>query len=252
MIGIIGYGFVGKAVEFGFNRTTHMISDPAYNSTTVTEVCESNPDAIFVCVPTPTDDGNYKVLKDVLTTIKMSDYNGLVVVKSTVLAHHLAGFDVVYNPEFLSRATAFNDFVNPPFVLFGGDPEKTLKLEEIYRKYSQVNMSAIKHTDIKTASLAKYTFNSFYATKLTFMNQIYDVAGKMGVDFYELKSALKMNPWMMGVSHLDVPGHEGRGFSGPCLPKDTAALVKEFDVDILKTVLELNNKYRDNKDSYGN
>ena len=55
MIGIIGYGMVGKAVANGFDRTDTVISDPAYNSTSVSDVCAKNPEAIFICVPTPTE-----------------------------------------------------------------------------------------------------------------------------------------------------------------------------------------------------
>lgn len=246
MIGIIGYGFVGKAVEYGFSKTTHIISDPQYNNLTASDVCYANPEAVFVCVPTPTDDTNYANIKNVLREIQQTEYKGLVVVKSTILPHHLEEFDVVYNPEFLSRKTAFMDFVKPPFVLIGGKEEERYKLYQLYCTYSIVDMKCVKFTDIKTAALAKYTFNTFYATKLTFMNQIYDVADQMGVDFEELKDVLKYNPWMMGVSHLDVPGYEGRGFSGPCLPKDTQALAREYNVQLLSEVLNINDKYRNN------
>ena len=86
--------------------------------------------------------------------------------------------------------------------------------------------------------------NSFYATKVTFMNQMYDVANELGVDFNQVGNILSQHPWM-GTHHFQVPGPDGkRGFGGPCLPKDTAALVKEYDVEILKSVLALNDKYR--------
>lgn len=248
MIGIIGYGFVGKAVQKGFSQTENIVSDPAYNSITINDVCRADPDVIFVCLPTPSDDTNYSILKNALQEIKDCNYAGLTVVKSTILPHHLDGFDVILNPEFLSRATADNDFINPPFVLFGGTTEQCKQLHNIYEKYSIVDLKNVKYTDIKTASLAKYTFNSFYATKLIYMNAIYDITQKIGVEFEELKDVLKMWPWMMGVSHLDVPGHEGRGFSGPCLPKDTAALAKEYDIELLHKVLELNTIYRNNED----
>jgi UDPglucose 6-dehydrogenase len=120
----------------------------------------------------------------------------------------------------------------------------------IYEKYSDVDLTNVTYTDVKTASLAKYTFNSFYATKITYMNALYDITKQIGVDFEELKTVLKMWPWMIGVSHLDVPGHEGRGFSGPCLPKDTKALAEAFDVKFLHKVLELNTMYR-NEDNNG-
>ena len=250
MIGIIGYGFVGKAVEKGFSKTTAIVCDPAYNSTQVQDVVDVNPEAIFVCVPTPSTDPNYKILKTVLQEIKDTDYNGIVAVKSTILPHHLEGFDIVLNPEFLSRATADDDFINPPFVLYGGEIDKCKRLNTVYEKYSDVDLTNVTYTDVKTASLAKYTFNSFYATKITYMNALYDITKQIGVDFEELKTVLKMWPWMIGVSHLDVPGHEGRGFSGPCLPKDTKALAEAFDVKFLHKVLELNTMYR-NEDNNG-
>lgn len=247
MIGIIGYGMVGKAVQFGFNRTHSFISDPSFNSSSIEELCFMGLDAIFVCVPTPTDDSNYAILKEVLTRIKNTPYQGLVVVKSTVLPGHLDGFDVIYNPEFLSRATSNQDFIKPPFVLIGGN--RAGELIELYREKSQVDISKVYVTDIKTASLAKYVMNSFYATKVTFMNGMYDVANELGVDWNSIKSILKEQPWM-GTHHFDVPGPDGtRGFGGPCLPKDTEALAKAFDLPILDKVLELNTQYR-NKDTH--
>lgn len=244
MIGIIGYGMVGKAVEYGFNKTECIISDPAYGLTDIVDVVQANPEAIFVCVPTPTDHDNYSLLIGIIKDIKHAGYTGLIVVKSTVPSTYVEEFDIVYNPEFLSRATANQDFIRPPFVLLGGRSELTRQVAELYRKYSQVKLEKIIYTDIKTASLAKYTMNSFYATKVTFMNQMYDVAQELGVNWSSLTDILKQQPWM-GTHHFAVPGPDGeRGFGGSCLPKDTEALVKEFDLKLLATVIDLNTQYR--------
>jgi nucleotide sugar dehydrogenase len=244
MIGIIGYGMVGKAVEYGFDKTECIISDPAYGLTDIVDVVQANPEVIFVCVPTPTDKDKYSLLQGVLADIKQSNYTGIVVVKSTVLPQYIEDFDVVYNPEFLSRATANTDFVNPPFVLLGGPSNLTKQVADVYRKYSKVKLEKIIYTDIKTAALAKYTMNSFYATKVTFMNQMYDVARELDVNWNGIVDILKQQPWM-GTHHFDVPGPDGdRGFGGPCLPKDTEALAKEYDLELLKIVLSLNNQYR--------
>ena len=244
MIGIIGYGFVGKAVEFAFKNAQILICDPEYSVLTVKDLAYSSCDAIFVCVPTPTDDTNYQTLKDVLDIIKETEYKGIVVVKSTVLPQHLEGYDVVYNPEFLSRATANSDFTNPPMMIIGGDSEKAERLVSIYKQYSTVQTDKVFLTDIKTASLAKYAMNSFYATKITFMNQLFDVAGQIGVEWDDVKLILSNHPWM-GTHHFDVPGPDGeRGFGGPCLPKDTEALTKYYDLPLLQEVLKLNTEYR--------
>lgn len=243
MIGIIGYGMVGQAVEFGFPGARIIISDPAHNTITVDDVCNELPDAIFVCVPTPTDDSEYSLLRDILDQIKSTAYSGLVVVKSTILPQYLDGYDVIYNPEFLSRSSAKEDFIKPPMLIIGGD--RASELLELYKTKSIVKTETVFVTDIKTASLAKYTMNSFYATKVTFMNEMYDVAQKLGVHWNDIVAILKAHPWM-GTHHFDVPGPDGeRGFGGPCLPKDAEALVKEFDVALLKSVLERNMEFRE-------
>ena len=242
MIGIVGYGMVGKAVKFGFPRVQVHTSDPAYNTTTIEQLCHAELTAIFVCVPTPTDDSNYSLLTGVLDRIKATDYKGLVVVKSTVPPQYLEGYDVIYNPEFLSRATSKEDFVNPPFVLIGGN--RANELVELYQEHSIVKLDKVFVTDIKTAAFAKYTMNSFYATKVTFMNEMYDVAQQLGIHWKDITTILQAQPWM-GTHHFSVPGPDGkRGFGGPCLPKDTEALVKEFDIELLKTVLERNKEFR--------
>lgn len=242
MIGIIGFGMVGQAVAYGFSKTEHIVSDPQHNEITICDVVEANPEAIFVCVPTPTDDTNYSLLIDVLDEIKALGYPGLVVVKSTILPSYLELYDVVYNPEFLSRATANEDFVNPPMVIIGGP--KAQELLDLYKAYSTVKLDKVFLTDIKTASVAKYCMNSFYATKVTFMNQMYDVLQRLGIDWDQVSTILMNHPWM-GTHHFQVPGPDGkRGFGGPCLPKDVEALVKEFDVELLKSVLEINDRYR--------
>jgi nucleotide sugar dehydrogenase len=246
MIGIIGYGMVGKAVEYGFSKTTCIISDPQYNTTTIKDVVDANPEAIFVCVPTPSDETNYALLKRVLTDIKNAQYAGITVVKSTILPQYLEVFDVVYNPEFLSRATSLEDFVNPPYVVIGGT--KNQQVLDIYRKYSIVDTTNTFLIDIPTACMVKYTMNSFYALKVTFMNGMYDVAQEMGADWNNATAILAKHPWM-GSHHYQVPGTDGeRGFGGPCLPKDTKALASTYEMPLLNTVIELNNKYRKNKE----
>lgn len=245
MIGIIGYGMVGQAVEYGFSKTKVFVCDPKYNHVTVKGLCLLNPEAIFVCVPTPTDDTNYSLLISVLDELKQMNYPGVIIVKSTILPEYLKEYDVVYNPEFLSRSTSKEDFVNPHLIILSGS--KSEEALEIYKKYSIVDTSNTFITDINTASFIKYTMNSFYATKVTFMNSMYDVAEKMNVNFGEAISILSKHPWM-GSNHFKVPGPDGKkGFGGPCLPKDTECLVKKYDVKLLKKVLELNNDFRNKK-----
>jgi len=244
MIGIIGYGYVGKAVRYGFKNSKVIISDPKYNEITTEQLCQLNPKVIFVCVPTPTDDTEYSLLKEILLKIKTTSYKGLVVVKSTILPHHIENFDILYNPEFLSRKTYKKDFVNPPFVVIGGNSKDSKKLVKFYKKNSSVKTKKYFLTDIRTASLVKYTLNCFYGLKITYMNMIYDVCKEIDVDYFSLINIIKHNSWI-GSHHFQVPGPDGqRGFGGTCLPKDTEAFTKEYDNELLKVVLKLNESYR--------
>jgi|SaaInlLV_10m_DNA_3_1039740.scaffolds.fasta_scaffold09679_3 UDPglucose 6-dehydrogenase len=241
-IGIIGYGMVGKAVAYGFPHCTHYISDPQYNNNTVTDIARENPIAIFVAVPTPTDSSGLietQILENVLNELEKALYLGLVIVKSTILPHFLADRAVVYNPEFLSRATSLDDFVRPPMLILGGD--RANEVLDLYKQCSNVVTDKVFITDIKTAAFAKYAMNSFYATKITFMNELYHAYGG---DWKALTSILKEHPWM-GSHHFEVPGPDGSfGFGGPCLVKDTEALASEYDMDLLTKVLELNEGIR--------
>jgi len=242
-IGIIGYGMVGSAVDYGFPNVEKIISDPAYNNVSVEDVCSQSPTVIFVCVPTPTDDTNYELLTSILSRVKKTSYKGLTVVKSTVLPKYIKEFDIIFNPEFLSRASYKEDFINPPYLIIAGN--RAEELLDIYKLYSIVDTSRSYILDIETASLIKYTANAFFALKVTYMNAMFDVAKTIGADYSKMIEILSTNP-KMGDDHFRVPGPDGfRGFGGPCLPKDTEALVKEFNIDLLKKVLALNKGYRE-------
>jgi UDPglucose 6-dehydrogenase len=132
--------------------------------------------------------------------------------------------------------------VNPHLLILSG--KKSEQALQLYTKYSVVDTKNVYITDINTASFLKYVMNTFYATKVTFMNSMYDVAKEMNVNYDESIDILSKHPWM-GTNHFKVPGPDGkRGFGGPCLPKDTECLVKNHDVELLKKVLELNQYYR--------
>lgn len=240
MIGIIGYGMVGQAVAHGFVPARQVISDPKHNFLTVEDLVNMKPDALFVCVPTPAND--FTELHRVLDQIKELKYPGLTIVKSTALSEELEGYDIVYNPEFLSRGTHLEDFVNPPYVILGGARAK--EALKFYEHWSVINLDRVHITDIRTAAFIKYTMNTFYALKVTFMNEMYDVAAQMSADYDQAAGILATHPWM-GSHHFHVPGPDGkRGFGGPCLPKDTQTLADRYHVDLLQKVIEINGKYR--------
>lgn len=227
-IGIIGVGFVGRAIASAYEGTevTVICRDPALGHNASIEEIKTA-DAIFVCVPSPPlDNGScdISILESVLEDLK--DYTGVIISKVTAPPDEykrLNGLypNLVYSPEFLTAANAVDDYKNSKFVIIGGDQEMCQRAFGAI--LSGLGMVTTKFTDIASASLAKYTINCFLASKVAFMNEIYDVACASGVDYNELADLVTLDS-RIGNSHMRVPGPDGRGFAGACFPKDTRAL----------------------------
>ena len=243
-LGIVGHGFVGSAVSHGFTKCNKFVVDPKYFSTnTIADLIEFKPDATFVAVPTPQQESgecNTEILDQVLQQLNaIKDH--LVIVKSTVPAYKLQHIQdecnnlrIVYNPEFLTEKNHIEDFKNPSMHIFGGALRDTQQVEEIY-KQSDCAECPVFHTDIVSASMVKYCINSFLATKVTFMNEMYDVLkAARGCDWQTFTKMISTDP-RIGHTHLKVPGNDGqRGYAGSCFPKDTNAL-SYFAREILNT-----------------
>ena len=129
-MGIVGHGFVGKATDWGFNRSVEkFIVDPKYKST-IEDLSQFCPDIIFVCVPTPMGgDGkqNSEIIEEVVEKINNLLPKSIIVVKSTVLPEILQKLkktsqNLIYNPEFLREKHSNEDFVNSEMIIFGATP----------------------------------------------------------------------------------------------------------------------------------
>jgi UDPglucose 6-dehydrogenase len=245
-LGIVGHGFVGTAVDHGFTRDIQkFIVDPKHNSTnTIEDLIKFKPDATFVAVPTPQSESgecNTEILEGVMQQLNTSK-GLLVIVKSTVPAYKLQKIQeecinirIVYNPEFLTEKNYIDDFVNPAMHVFGGVNADTDAVEKLYLEHSDCKECPVYKTDLITASMVKYCINSFLATKVTFMNEMYDVLrAARGADWNTFTKIIANDP-RIGNSHMKVPGNDGqRGYAGSCFPKDTAALAW-FAREILNT-----------------
>ena len=238
-LGIIGQGFVGSPVSNGFSTDTEQfIVDPAINSHTIKDLVEWNPDMIFVCVPTLQQDSHLDVdthiAREVLLQIGFTDYNNVVVVKSTITPHHLtqfkqrfAGLRLVYNPEFLTEANSLQDFINPNMQILGGELQDCIEVEQAYINHSKVKIVPTFKTDLTSASLIKYTINSWLATKVSFFNELFHLHQSSNAEttWEQFTDMLKRDP-RVGDSHMQVPGPDGQfGFGGHCFPEDTKALL---------------------------
>ena len=259
-LGIIGKGFVGSAVSNGFDKDCEqVIVDPKYTDNTIVDVLDSK--LVFVCVPTPVaEDGSCdtSIVKDVLIELSMRDYKGVVVVKSTIIPDYLHEFKkefdlkIVYNPEFLTEANANEDFKNPPFQVFGGKWRDCEVVEKAYLRHSSVRIVPTFKVDLTTASLLKYTINSWLATKVIFFNELKELheLGSSMVTWEQFTDMLSRDE-RIGNTHMQVPGPDGKkGFGGHCFPKDTEALLhyankKNIKMSVLRIAVSTNKKLRD-------
>lgn len=255
-LGIIGHGFVGKAVDYGFSDELceKSIIDPLYGNDI--KDLPNNVQVCFICVPTPMASGGAIDSSIVESTVNFLKENRscLIVIKSTVipsviktLSAGLDGYRVVYNPEFLTERNANEDFVKPPMHIFGGDEVATYNLQQVYDTYSKCERCKIYRMTAVEASFVKYGINCFLATKVLWFNQFYDAVENSGANYGSIINAIGADP-RVGTSHMRVPGFDGkRGFGGACFPKDTAAFSNYAqDFTILKEIILANNEYRKN------
>jgi len=236
-IGIIGLGFVGGAIKasIDWGDDAFVIIDPAKGFTATYQDIANETDGVFVCVPTPMgDDGvcDTSFLVDVLSNLKAVNYSGVIISKCTAppstyeaLNYHYP--NLVHAPEFLTAANAVRDYANGKFAIIGGRISAYVREAERIIRITQTNLGDnVRHCSIGEAALAKYTINSFLATKVTFMNELYEIAQAAGLDYNLIAKMVTMDQ-RIGSSHMQVPGPDGSfGFGGACFPKDTAALLK--------------------------
>jgi UDPglucose 6-dehydrogenase len=196
-------------------------------------------DAVFIAVGTPSRRGDghadLSYVFDAAREIAVAlDGFTVVITKSTVPvgtgddveriireARPDAQCAVVSNPEFLREGAAIQDFKHSDRIVVGtADATAREAMTELYRPLF-LNRSAILFTDRRTAELIKYAANAFLATKITFINEIADLAEKVGADVQEIARGIGLDN-RIGSKFL----HAGPGFGGSCFPKDTLALLK--------------------------
>lgn len=260
-IGIIGGGFVGSATAWGFG-STHEVKiydvNPKVCQNTLEEVCKC--DFVFICVPTPPNKKwqvDLSILESVIYNCKKYvSTKSKIVIKSTVppgTCKRLSktfGLEILSNPEFLTERRAKWDFLNAAQILIGA--EKKSSAESLKNLYEQ-RFNSMKYTitDTVTSELIKYTLNSFFSTKVIFMNEIHDICNHVGGNWKQLIEGFTSDS-RVSDSHTDVPGPDGKyGFGGKCFPKDLNGLknfAKDLNIDttLLDAVWKKNTKLRKN------
>jgi UDPglucose 6-dehydrogenase len=196
-------------------------------------------DAVFIAVGTPSRRGDghadlsfvYAAAEEIAEALTQFT---VVVTKSTVPVgtgdeveriirqkRPKAEFAVVSNPEFLREGAAIRDFKHPDRIVIGTEEERAqVVMHELYRPL-YLNAAPILVTSRRTAELIKYAANAFLATKITFINEIADLAERVGADVQEIARGIGLDN-RIGSKFL----HAGPGYGGSCFPKDTLALIK--------------------------
>jgi UDPglucose 6-dehydrogenase len=239
MILVVGCGFVGETVAASLEADGQEVIriDPKYNDNKISDY----PNAIgaVVAVPTPTVDGHCddSIIVKVLIELK----NIPVLLKCTVPPNKLEtyGSNVTYNPEFLRAKTAEEDFKNQKHFILGGTNMNCYFWEQIF---SYLDVEFIK-TDRQTASMVKYMHNAWLATKVAFFHEVFDHIGNK-YNHNEMIDILSKFE-NIGPSHMKAPNDEGKlGYGGHCFPKDTEAFYAFSGSEIMKKVIEVNEKLR--------
>jgi UDPglucose 6-dehydrogenase len=234
-VGIIGLGFVGSAIQQSFWNEDQLVlvdNDKSRGRDPFQDLSQC--DGVFICVPTPQDDSGVcdtSILEDILAKLKLIKYEGVIISKCTAPPDTYTRLNtefpnLVHAPEFLTAANAAQDYANGKFAIIGGRVKAYRNLAEAIIRSSQIGLEHVHHCTIAEASLAKYAINTFMATKVTYMNELYALAQASDCNFDKVAQMIKSDV-RIGNSHMKVPGPDGAfGFGGACFPKDTSALLK--------------------------
>ena len=230
-VGIIGNGFVGESQAFAFSPTSEVrIYDVNLLRATHTLAEVHECDFIFVAVPTPMKLDGSQDISYIENVFNEAVAGPIYIIKSTVLPgttkrlqEQYPNLDIVFSPEFLTERTAKLDMLTQARIIFGGDINITQKVEELFAE--RFMNRHIIHTDPTTAELVKYMNNTFFATKVSIINEFKLLADAIGANWEDALYGFASDG-RVGDSHLHVPGPDGRlGYGGTCFPKDVNALI---------------------------
>lgn len=253
IIGVLGCGVIGSAVTDGFTeRAFDVRVHDIKLSSSMTDLLLC--DVIFVCLPTPMlpDGGcDVSIVESELGQLHKLGFRGLVCIKSTVEPGTARELDSKYSelaitncPEFLRERSALEDFLDYGLCIIGNDGEH--KYSELLMKIHEPFTRKFKIVSLTEAEIIKYFHNTYNALRVVFANSFFDLSGFMNANYDEVLDAIcERNSF--SSDYLKC-GENVRGFSGPCLPKDTKALAKfseknGLNLDIWKFILKENDKF---------
>ncbi len=277
-IGIIGYGVVGKGIHRLFKSEVAAIYDPFINEEGKKFASEMSAqeynftdknsfkdlDLAVISVPTnETANGkaDTSLVRDTLTWLsKEINFKGVILVKSTMPPSEMAELGkkfkkFVFSPEYMGESKYFTPAWKYPdpanmeahtWQVFGGEKKDTSFCVDVFKRRMGVDTQYFQ-VDLMTAVLTKYMENSFFAMKVTFCNEWFDIAKTYGVDYNELRECWLADPRINKNHTLVFP--ESRGYGGKCFPKDTKAIIYDsekmgFEPKLMKAMDRVNKVFR--------
>lgn len=195
-------------------------------------------DFTFICVGTPSNPDGSCDISQVLKAAELVK-SGVVVVKSTVppgtcrKVHQITELYTFSNPEFLREGTAVQDFMNPDRIVIGGFPHHILS-----SLYVLIDAPVVK-TDWESAELIKLASNAFLATKIAYINEIWQICMKTGANIQDVSNGIGLDK---RIGHWGL--QPGPGYGGMCFPKDTKSLANVFSTPIVEATTASNDAWK--------
>jgi len=251
-IGIVGVGIVGGAVAHYFKSAGHMVFlYDKYKSIGSSEQVNRS-DIIFVCVPTPFIKKKGFDLSSVEDVFKVIKGKKIIVIKSTVWPGTTEKFQkkytqhkILFNPEFLSEASADKDMQYPDVQVVGYTKKSRLVAKEILRILPKAPFQKIIRA--AEAEMFKYFHNVHGALKVVFANQMYNLCQALKIDYDVIKECAAASKHILTDTYLNIWHGGYRGYGGSCFPKDVRTLIQLGDsagvnLELLKIFEKINNQ----------
>lgn len=247
-VGVIGYGHVGIAMKKLFKDAVVYDKYKGIGSIAEINTCDS----AFVCVPTPSGENgkcNTEAVDEVLSWCNCN----IIILRSTVFVGYTRqkvaelNKNIVFQPEYYGETVnhPFADLADRKWLSFGGEPKAIEMAIDTYKTVINSNVR-IYQASSDEVEMAKYMENAFLATKVTFVNEMFDICAKLGLNYNVIREIWTADP-RIGTSHTFIYKND-RGYGGSCLPKDIAELhrlEKDNDVDdtLISAVIKKNKMY---------
>ena len=254
---IVGFGYVGKAMNELFKHHYEVIFYDPYLKTSCTKDEANACDLSVICVPTPKKENNECDTSIVEECVEWLN-TPLILIKSTVAIGTTdkliksTGKNIVFSPEYCGESTYDTDtnnfnknIKNTPFFIFGGERKNTNKLVSIFQPICGPSKKYVQTTP-KAAEIAKYMENSFLGLKVLFCYEMEQICNSFNEDYNEVRELWLQDP-RINRSHTCVFPNNLAPFGGKCLPKDINALVKSaenegYTPEFIKEILKSNDR----------